>query len=340
MNSRELFLANAASERTNRTPIWIMRQAGRYLPEYREFRKKYTFEQLAKNPQAAATVTAQPIDRFGLDAAIIFSDILFILEPLGVNLTFNPGPALSPFLEEPQQVDGYTDYEPAEHLGFVSEVIKESRKLVGNEKALLGFSGAPFTVFCYLCGLKSLKDFYKIIRFLLNHPDEGGRILDLLTNVTIKYLLMQLDAGVDAVQIFDTWAGELTQDEYRKWCKPYTERIVNAVRSSKGIITIYARNNYHLLDELNSFNANVIGLDWKVPMSQAKEKLPGKALQGNLNPYTLLGPAEKAVDDARNLMETMRDYPGYIFNLGHGILQYTPVDTVKLLVDAVQGFMR
>ena len=340
MNSRELFLANAHGEKTDRTPIWIMRQAGRYLPEYREYRKQYTFEQLAKTPEAAATVTAQPIDRFDLDAAIIFSDILFILEPWGVDLVFNPGPTLSPFLEDPGQVSGYTDYDPREHLGFVGEVIQASRKLVGQEKALLGFSGAPFTVFCYLCGLKSLKDFYKIVRFLLNNPDEGSYVLDLLTKVTIKYLQMQLEAGVDAVQIFDTWAGELTAKEYEQWCLPYTEKIVRAIRGAGGIITVSARNNYHLLDQMNTLDANIVGLDWKVPMAEAKEKLAGKTLQGNLNPYLLLGPPDRVADEALELLETMRDYPGYIFNLGHGILQYTPVETVKLLVETVKGVER
>ncbi len=340
LSKKELFLANARGQWTDKTPIWVMRQAGRYLPEYRKVRERYSFEVLAKTPKAVAEVSAQPVEIFDLDAAIVFSDILFILEPLGVNLTFNPGPLLAPPLQAPEQVRQYQAYDPAGPLGFVAEGLLETRKRIGDTIALLGFCGAPFTLFCYLCGMRGQKDFHKPLHFLLNYPEEGRRVLDLLADVSIEYLKMQLRHGADAVQIFDTWAGDLSAQEYKLWAYPYVEKIVKALRLEDRICSLYVKNSYHLLNEIARLNTAIVSVDWRTPLPVAADRLQGKCLQGNLNPYTLLGPREEVVRQATATLQTLKSRPGYIFNLGHGILPQTPVDNVQALVAAVHAYER
>lgn len=340
MTQRELFMANARGEMTQRVPIWIMRQAGRYLPDYRKVREKYSFEELAKTPEAAAEVTAQPVEIFGMDAAIIFSDILFILEPLGINLKFNPGPQIDPILTQADQVNHYHDYDVEEEMRFVADALKVTRQRIGDDIALLGFCGAPFTIFCYLCGLEKAKDFDKAYSFLLNYPEAGAKVLDLLTSVSIRYLKMQVYHGADAVQLFDTWAGDLSEAEYRQWAMPYTQRIIEALKQAGATVSLYIRNSYHLLDAVAELDNDIFSVDWKTPLPLVMEKMPLKTLQGNLNPYLMLADQETVVRHASSIIESVEDYPGYIFNLGHGILPQTPVENVRALVDTVHGFER
>jgi uroporphyrinogen decarboxylase len=340
MTKKELFMANIRREHTSRVPIWIMRQAGRYLPEYRDFRKNMTFEALCKNPKAVAEVTAQPIEILNLDAAIIFSDILLILEPLGVNLTFDPGPIISPYLEEGRQVAGYHGFDPAVKMDFVGKALVETRKRIGNDIPLLGFCGAPFTVLCYLCGTKGAKDFYKTVRFLTNYPKEGEKVLELLTKVSVSYLKMQLNSGADAVQIFDTWAGELSQDEFMSWSYPYLKTIFDELKKDGAVTSIYIKNSYHLLEKMANINADIVSLDWRVPLKEAREIFPNKTLQGNLDPHLLLAPKETVIKRAAEILNEAKDFPGFIFNLGHGILPETPVENVKALVSTVHNFER
>ena len=340
MTKKELFLANIRREHTSRAPIWIMRQAGRYLPEYREFRKNMTFGELCKSPQAVAEVTAQPIEILDLDAAIIFADILLILEPLGVDLTFDPGPIISPYLEKAEQVNGYHNFDPSVKLDFVSKALIETRKRIGDEIPLLGFCGAPFTVFCYLCGTKGAKDFYKTIRFLTNHPKDGARVLELLTEVSLKYLKMQLNSGADAVQIFDTWAGELAREEFMVWSYPYLKVMFDELKKNKAVTSIYIKNSYHLLNDMAKIDADIVSLDWRVPLKEAMKILPNKTLQGNLDPHLLLAPEEIVIRKATEILEETKNLPGFIFNLGHGILPETPVKNVKALVSTVHNYER
>ena len=340
MNNRQRYLAKAKGQEADGIPIWIMRQAGRYLPEYRKIRENHSFEQVAKNPSLAAEVTLQPIHNFDLDAAIIFSDILFILEPLGVKLTFDPGPRLSNLLTKPEQARAFRTYDASKELAFVGEAISETRNRLGEEIALLGFAGGPFTVFCYLCGLSSPKEFYKVWRFLLRHPQESSEVLDLLATISIQYLQMQLEAGADAVQIFDTWAGELSEEEYVRWAHPYLMKIVDALRQDNAIVSLYIKGSHHLLDRLTELDITIFNPDWRTPLHYAASKLNGKTLQGNLNPHVLLGPKEMVISKTLEILESMKDYPGYIFNLGHGILPQTPVENVQTLVETVHGYTR
>jgi uroporphyrinogen decarboxylase len=340
MTKRELFLANLRGEHTARTPIWIMRQAGRYLPEYREYKKKFTFEQLCRTPKAAAEVTAQPIEILDLDAAIIFSDILLILEPLGVNLNFDPGPTIAPVLERPEQVEGYRAFDPAKHLWFVAEALIETRKRIGPDVPLLGFCGAPFTLFCYLCGIKGAKDFHKAVKFAISYPEVTEKLLDLLTGVSLEYLRMQIKAGADAVQIFDTWAGELASEEFCLLSYPYIKRITDELSRDGTYTSVYIKGTYHLLDHLAGLKSNVISVDWRTPLAEAARRLAPKTIQGNLDPHLILGPKDFVVRKARAMLEEMSGYPGYIFNLGHGILPETPVENVRALVETVHAFER
>lgn len=340
LSKKALFLANARGEFTDKTPVWIMRQAGRYLPDYRKIREQYTFEALARTPKAVAELSAQPVEIFDLDVAIVFSDILFILEPLGLDLTFNPGPILTPILNTPEQARQFKPYDPSGPLGFVADGLLETRKRIGDAIALLGFCGAPFTLFCYLCGIQGQKDFHKPLRFLLNYPRESEFVLDLLTTVSIDYLKLQLNNGADAVQIFDTWAGDLSESEYKLWAYPYVKRIVNALRDDNHICSVYVKNGYHLTEMVCQLDARIISIDWKTPLQDASKRITGKCLQGNLNPYTLLGPKEVVIQQANEILVAMKDRPGYIFNLGHGILPQTPVENVRALVDTVHAFKR
>jgi len=340
MTKKELFLANANGEYTKRTPIWIMRQAGRYLPGYRRVRERVSFEELCRSPETVAEVTAEPITLFGLDAAIIFSDILLILEPLGIDLRYDPGPVITPILEDPKQVENYHTYNPAEELRFVGDAIVETKKRLGPDLPLLGFCGAPFTVFSYLCNTSERRDLHRVYRFITNYPDQSRRVLNLLTDLSIRYLKMQVDAGADAVQIFDTWAGELAESEFSEWSYPYLDRIMTELKKHHVVTSLYIRGTYHLLDKINELNLNIVSVDWKTPLPTAGARLKSKSLQGNLNPYIMLGPMQTVVHTAREIIEGMKDYPGYIFNLGHGILPMTPVDNVRALVDTVHDFER
>ncbi|OGC96026.1 MAG: uroporphyrinogen decarboxylase [candidate division Zixibacteria bacterium RBG_16_53_22] len=340
MTKRELFLANLRGEYTDKTPIWIMRQAGRYLPEYREYKRNFTFEQLCRTPKAVAEVTAQPVEILDLDAAIIFSDILLILEPLGVNLKFDPGPTVAPILERPEQIEKYRDFDPANHLWFVAEALIETRKRIGPDLPLLGFCGAPFTLFCYLCGIKGAKDFHKAVKFAINYPEATARLLGSLTDVSLGYLRMQVKAGADSVQIFDTWAGELAAEEFSQWSLPYIRRITDELSKDGAYTSVYIKGAYHLLDQLSGLKANIISVDWRAPLSEAARRLAPKTIQGNLDPNLLLGPIDLVVRKAGAMLEEMAAYPGYIFNLGHGILPETPVANVRALVETVHAFER
>jgi uroporphyrinogen decarboxylase len=340
MTKRELFLANARGEYTDRAPIWIMRQAGRYLPEYREYKKNFTFEQLCRTPHAVAEVSAQPIEILDLDAAIIFSDILLILEPLGVGLKFDPGPTITPVLERPEQINGYHEFEVSSHLGFVAEALIATRKRIGPNVPLLGFCGAPFTLFCYLCGIKGAKDFHKAVKFAISYPEATDRLLNLLTAVSLEYLRMQIKAGADAVQVFDTWAGELAAEEFSRWSLPHIKRITDELSKDGTRTSVYIKGTYHLLDNLAGLKANIISVDWRTPLSEAARKLAPKTIQGNLDPHLLLGPKDLVIRKAQAILEETAAYPGYIFNLGHGILPETPVDNVRALVETVHGFER
>jgi uroporphyrinogen decarboxylase len=317
-----------------------MRQAGRYMAEYRRVRERHSFEEICKTPRIAAEVTASPVQVFDLDAAIIFSDILFLIEPFGFGLSYKPGPEIRPYLEEPDQADRFKPYDPSERLSFVAEAISESRKLLGTDIPIIGFSGAPFTIFSFLCGVKGARGFHKPYGFLATYPEETKEILQVLSEITIDYLKMQVRAGAVYVQLFDTFAGELSEEEFEIWARPYLKYIVDGLNQDNIRSGLFIRNSNHLLKSIADLDTTCFSVDWKTDITQAARLLKPKTLQGNLNPNLLLGPRDDVVVKTMEILESMKDYPGYIFNLGHGVLPDTPPDNVKALVETVHAFER
>jgi uroporphyrinogen decarboxylase len=340
MTKKQLFLANLRGEYTTRVPVWMMRQAGRYMREYREIRARHSFEEICKTPQLAAEVTAQPIEAFGPDAAIIFSDILFIVEPLGFNLAYEPGPVITPLLSHPNQITQFEIYDPKERLAFVGEAIIEAKKRLGDDLPMIGFCGGPFTVFCFLCGAKGAREYDKAYKFMANYPDLTIDILEMLTELSLQYLRMQIEAGADYIQIFDTLAGELSEEEFNIWAMPYLVKIAEGLKAFQTPSGLYIKNSNHLLDSIRRIRVDCVSLDWKTKLDRAVNKLVPKSLQGNLNPYLLLGRSEIILQTAEKILRTMESYPGYIFNLGHGVVPDTPVENVRALIQFVQSFER
>lgn len=334
----DLFLRACRREPVERTPIWIMRQAGRYLPEYRAVRKSADFLTVCRTPELAAEVTLQPIERLGVDAAILFSDILTLAEALGFEMKFEPGPVLSAPVRSAADVNRMKTEEPEERLTFVYDAIRLIRKELDGRVPLIGFAAAPFTLAVYLVEGGGSKNFSKIKRLIFGDAATAHRLMEKLADATARHLLAQIDAGAQAIQLFDTWAGLLAPLEYREFDLRYTRKVLDRLRDS-GVPRIYfALNSHHLFDEIRECGAEVIGVDWRTPLDRASERLDHRfALQGNLDPCVLLASPEVIADRARRVLEQASGLPGHVFNLGHGILPDTPVEHAQALVQAVQG---
>ncbi|MBD3218550.1 MAG: uroporphyrinogen decarboxylase [candidate division Zixibacteria bacterium] len=340
MTKRELFLANLEGRLTSRTPVWMMRQAGRYMKEYREVRSRHSFEEICKTPGVAADVTCTPVNMFDLDAAIVFSDILFVIEPFGFKLTYEPGPKIDPYLTERDQAAKFKKYDAANHLSFVGDAIAGAQRCLGPDIPMIGFCGAPFTIFCFLCGVQGARGFFKPYRYMMNYPEETHAILQVLSEISLDYLKMQVEAGADYVQLFDTFAGELSAREFEVWEKPYLDYIINGLNESNIPNGIFIRSSNHLIDNVSAMKTTSFCVDWKSDLKEVSKRLNPKIVQGNLNPNLMLGPRQKVIERARQILEDMRDYPGYIFNLGHGVLPDTPPENVKAVVETVHAFER
>lgn len=340
MTGRQRFLAALAGQPVDRPPVWIMRQAGRYLPEYRAVRSQHTFLQMVHQPDVATEITLQPIRRFGMDAAILFSDILTVPEAMGMHVDFpEGGPVLQPVVRTAADVAALAPVDVNESLGYVREALKLLRAELGDKTALLGFSGAPWTLASYMVEGKGTKSFEHSKAMMYAAPDVMRALLERLADVVIDYLQMQLDAGADAVQLFDTWAGELRRADYDDMVRPSTERIVRTIRGRGGKIMVFARHPGHLLDSTLSLGAHGVGLDWRVDLADAnarRQRLPGHvALQGNLDPIELFAP--RAHIERRVAEMHAAAGQGWIANLGHGVVPGTPIAGVEAFVQAVQS---
>ena len=333
-----LFLRACRGEVTERAPIWVMRQAGRYLPEYRAVREKVSFLELCKTPALAAEVTLQPIRRFGFDAAILFSDLLVPLEAMGLEVQFTEkGPGLPAPVRTPADLARVSTFDPEARTGYVTETIRLVRKELPAEVPLIGFAGAPFTVATYAIEGKTGKTFGETKKFFYQHPAEARRLLALIGEATRDYLLAQVRAGAQAIQIFDSWVGVVSPDDWDDFVLEPTRALVAAVRAS-GVPVIYFPNGATtILDRVAAVGADVYGIDWRLPIDEARARLGGAAaVQGNLDPSLLLGPVsvleKRAVDVVRRGGKR-----GHVFNLGHGITPEVPVENVAALVAAVRG---
>jgi uroporphyrinogen decarboxylase len=330
------FLAACRREPASHTPVWVMRQAGRYLPEYRRIREQVDFLTLTKSPELAAEVTLQPIRRFGMDAAILFSDIMTPLEGMGIELDFDPGPVIRNPVRSAADVDALRVGDPAESVPFVMETIRIVRRALPASVPLIGFAGAPFTTYCYTVQGSGSKTFVEAKAFLFSEPEAAMRLLDRIGETTERYLSAQARAGAQALMIFDSWAGLLSPFDYRRFALPAVRTITASLRRH-GLPLIYFPNQGStLMAAARDAGADVIGVDWRLPLSEARALLgPELAVQGNLDPAALLAPREELGRQIDRVLAEAGDEPGHIFNLGHGIERTTDPDAVAFLVDRV-----
>lgn len=332
-----VFLRACRGEPVPYTPVWLMRQAGRYQPEYRAIRSKVGFLELCKTPELAAEVTVMAVEQLKVDAGIIFADILLILEPLGLPVSFGgeggDGPQIGKPVRTAADIDALRqDIDPSE-LGYVLEAIRKVRAAIP-KTPLIGFAGAPFTLASYAIEGGGSKNYILTKRMMYEDPGAFSALMSKLSEATIRYLHAQVDAGAQALQLFDSWAGALSPADYRTHVLPHMKRIVTGVAGRAPLIT-FGTSTGGFLEELAATGADVVGIDWRVEMTEARRRLPGKVLQGNLDPVALFAPVPALRKMASGILDEMRGAPGHIFNLGHGILPGTPVEHVKALVDAV-----
>jgi uroporphyrinogen decarboxylase len=335
------FIQAAFGRPHNRTPLWVMRQAGRYLPAYRAVRDKVSFAELCRNPRLMAEVTWQPVEIFGFDAAILFSDILLPLEPMGVKVSYDEGgPTLDPAVRDPRDVAALKVYDPGERMGHVLEGVREIKRRLNDVVPLIGFCGAPFTLAAYLVEGGGSASFTEIKKFIYNHPNEAATLLGKLAELSGQYLKRQIEAGADAVQLFDTWGGILSPDFYRRFSLPYIKTVFDICRTSCVPRILYLNFTRPYLADLAELDCEVVSIDWRTDMNEAMQILDGKTIQGNLDPHVLLGPGELVRAEALRILETAVKKDNFIFNLGHGILPPTPVENVRILVETVHSFAR
>jgi uroporphyrinogen decarboxylase len=336
--SRELppFLAACLRQPAAHTPVWIMRQAGRYLPEYRALRERHDFLTLMRTPELAAEVTLQPVRRFPLDAAILFADIMSPIDALGLGLSFSPGPVLERPVRSPADVAALAWRPAVESVPHVVATVRAVAEELPAQVPLIGFAGAPFTLFCYLVEGRGSKSFVTAKSFLHAEPQAAARLLDLLADLTIDYAGAQLEAGARALMLFDSWAGLLGPDDYRRFALPPVRRILEAL-GRRGAPRIYFPNQgATLLDDVAGLPVEVVGVDWRLPLSRARRILgPEIAVQGNLDPAALFAPDAELRRMIDRVLEEAGPEPGHVFNLGHGIEATTDPAKLALLVDHV-----
>ena len=335
MNDR--FLKACRREPTDCVPVWFMRQAGRYMEEYRAVRAKHSILEVCKTPELAAQVTLQPIDRFPLDAAIIFADILLPLEPMGIRLEFvaDEGPVIHNPVRDRAGVDALKVVD-AEPLRFVCEAIRLARKALAERVPLIGFAGAPFTLASYLVEGGSSRHYIETKRLMYHQPDAWHRLMDKLARVITGYLKAQIEAGAQAVQLFDSWVGCLDPEDYREYVLPHVQVIFDGLRGTDVPLIHFGTGTATLLELMKQAGGTVIGVDWRVPMDEARRRLgPDVAVQGNLDPVVLFAPVHEIERRVERILKQAGRSPGFIFNLGHGILPNTPVENVHAAVDMV-----
>jgi uroporphyrinogen decarboxylase len=333
---------------TDTTPMWMMRQAGRYLPEFRAARAKMPdFMQFCKIPDYAAEVTLQPIERFGFDAAIIFSDILTVVDALGFNLRFEKGhgPVVHNPVRHVSDLSHCSVDEAMTKLQYVPEAIKLSTKALGGRVPLIGFAGSPWTVACYMVQGRNVEQFAEIRKMAYRDPALLHQLLDLLSALTIPYLNSQIEAGAEIIMLFDSWGGLLSPGQYHEFSLQYMQKIAAGLhrqyRDQRVPIIFFTKGGFTYLPQLAQSSCDAIGLDWTVDLAAARALLPQRfAIQGALDPLALYAPPDMIRREVKRLMEAYGPGPGFIFNLGHGIDKDTPVDHVYALVEAVREFGR
>jgi uroporphyrinogen decarboxylase len=321
------------------TPIWLMRQAGRYMREYREVREKTTFLELCKNPALAAEVTVTAVERLGVDAAIIFADILLILEPLGIELEFakGEGPVIHNPVRTAQAVNQLRELEDANALEFVYEAIKQTRSALKPDIPLIGFCGAPFTLASYMTEGGGSKNYVHTKRLMYDDAGAWHEMMSLISRALVKYLNAQIAAGAQAVQLFDSWVGCLSPDDYREFVLPHTQTVIRGITPGVPVIH-FGTGTAALLELMREAGGDVIGLDWRVRLDEGWRRIGHDvAVMGNLDPVALFANQDVWRTQAKKILDQAGGRSGHIFNLGHGILPETPVENVIALVEMVHG---
>ncbi|MDR1142179.1 MAG: uroporphyrinogen decarboxylase [Planctomycetaceae bacterium] len=330
----------ARCQKTKSVPVWLMRQAGRYMPEYRKIREHVSFMELCKTPELAAEVMLTAVQRLNVDAAIIFSDILLILEPMGFELEFEPdgGPKIGNPIRNSSDVKMVRELESVEPLEFVMNTIRCTRERLDDSLPLIGFAGAPFTLAAYAIEGGSSHHFRQVKTFMYIYPNEWQEMMQKFAVSTARYLNSQINAGVQIVQLFDSWAGCLSDEDYKKYVKPYSRMLIDLIVPGTPIIH-FVPGNPVLLTDIRDAGGHVIGIDWRITVQQAWEVIGSNyAVQGNLDPAILLTNRDLIRQSVLHILRQVERRPGFIFNLGHGVMQQTPVENAIALVDAVHEF--
>jgi uroporphyrinogen decarboxylase len=339
MLKNDLFLRALRGESVSRPPVWMMRQAGRYLPEFMEIRKKYDFFTRCRTPELASEITIQPIKRFGMDAAILFSDILVV--PQAMNLEVQMKPEFGPYIPNPirdqKGIDNLIAPDVNESLDYVFQAIKASKEKLNNEIPLIGFAGSPWTILCYMVQGQGSKTFDEAKKFCFSSPAEAHNLLQKITDTTINYLKGKVNAGVDAVQIFDSWGGLLSPSDYQEFSWKYIQQIIDFLKDSAPVI-VFGKGCWFALKEMSESGASALGVDWTCSARNARYLSGGNiTLQGNFDPSRLLSPPS----EIKRMVLKMIDEFGkdkYIVNLGHGILPGIPLENVKAFIDSVKEY--
>lgn len=330
------FLQACRGEKPAHTPLWIMRQAGRYLPEYRAIRAKVSFEELCRSPELCAEVTLQPIDRFGLDAAILFSDILTVFDAMGVEVVFNPSPVVAKPVRTVADVQALRFAPAGESLQYVFDAVRACKRALADRVPLIGFCGAPMTTASYLIEGGSSKEFAHTKAMAFTEPAVFGRLLERITTLLVDYLRGQVEAGADALQIFESWGAAFAPEDYRTFVLPHVERLVAEAKAFGVPVILFLRGNASLLEQAKGTAADVLGVDWSIELSRAIEVVGrDRVVQGNMDPLALFASPEFIERKARSIVEQGRAAAGHIFNLGHGISRHTDPERVRHLVDVV-----
>jgi uroporphyrinogen decarboxylase len=340
MEMNDRFLRACRREPVDVTPVWFMRQAGRYMPEYRRIREKYSLLEICYQPELAAEVTLQPVRALGVDAAILFADILLPVIPLGLSLEFakGEGPVIARPVRTLDDVQAMKPVHTQTDLGYVMEAIRILRKELDGTP-LIGFCGAPFTVASYMIEGGSSREFLKTKSMMYSAPQVWHALLDKLSNVLAEYLVAQIGAGAQAVQVFDSWVGALSPQDYEDFVLPYSQRVLAAAKAENVPVIHFGTNTTTLLPLMKGAGGDVIGLDWRIPLDDGWALLgQDVAVQGNLDPALLFAPLPEIKKRVEAVLRRANGRPGHIFNLGHGILQHTPVENVKAVVDMVHEY--
>ena len=340
LNRKDLFLRACRGEATPRVPVWMMRQAGRYLPEYRAIRANHPFLELCKTPDLAAEVSLQPFRRLGVDAIIVFSDILIPAEAMGLPLELgDAGPHLPEPVRSKSAVEKLRRFDPERETAFLGEAIRRIIRETGPEVPILGFAAAPWTLACYMVEGRTSDSFAVVKSFLRTEPAVFRELLQRIAQTTIPYLQAQIAAGAAAIQLFDTWCGELSLDGYESFALPATQEIISALHSAspQTPVIYYTKASHHLLPAVARSGADVLSVDWRVDMRALRLMLgPRIAIQGNVDPTVLLGPQSEIRRAATEALAALAA-TGHILNLGHGILPQTPVENAQIFIDTAQA---